>query len=80
LTKRKAEYRSATAQEEMRNLIHNANLLDERGGDYKITSAFETATGTTYVEIRASWSRKLLFMVVAVAIAIILVLLYLAFR
>src|SRR4030095_7012665 len=36
--KRKAEYRSDRAQEEMRNLINNANLLDEKVGDYKINS------------------------------------------
>ena len=43
--KRKAEYRSDRAQEEMRNLIHNANLLDDQVSDYKINSTFETATG-----------------------------------
>jgi len=50
--KRKAEYRNSAAQEEMHNLINNANLLDQRVGDYKITSTFETASGTTNVEIR----------------------------
>lgn len=52
--KRKAEYRSINAQDEMQNLINNANLLDERVGDYKINSTFETASGTTNVEIRKS--------------------------
>lgn len=50
--KRKAEYRNSAAQEEMHNLINNANLLDRRVGDYKINSTFETASGTTNVEIR----------------------------
>ncbi len=52
--KRKAEYRNNAAQDEMRNLIDNVNLLDQRGGDYKINSTFETASGTTNVEIRKS--------------------------
>src|SRR6187401_3196624 len=52
--KRKAEYRNSAAQEEMHNLINNANLLDERVGDFKINSTFETASGTTNVEIRKS--------------------------
>ena len=52
--KRKAEYRNSAAQEEMRNLIHNANLLDQQVSDYKIDSTFETASGTTNVEIRKS--------------------------
>ncbi len=52
--KRKAEYRNTASQEEMSNLINNANLLDEQVGDYKINSTFETASGTTSVEIRKS--------------------------
>lgn len=52
--KRKAEYRNSAAQEEMQNLITNANLLDRRVGDYKISSTFETASGTTNVEIKKS--------------------------
>jgi hypothetical protein len=52
--KRKAEYRNSAAQEEMQNLISNANLLDKRVGDFKISSTFETASGTTSVEIRKS--------------------------
>lgn len=54
--KRMAEHRSGAAQAEMQNLINNANLLDGRGGDYKINSTFETASGTTSVEIRKSKS------------------------
>ena len=50
--KRKAEHRTALAQDEMRNLIDNANLLDKTVGDYQINSTFETASGTTNVEIR----------------------------
>ncbi|MDQ3685571.1 MAG: hypothetical protein M3430_08200 [Acidobacteriota bacterium] len=63
--KRMAEHRSGAAQEEMRNLINNANLLDGRGGDYKINSTFETASGTTSVEIRKSKSTR------AIAVAVI---------
>jgi hypothetical protein len=74
--KRKAEYRSDAAQGEMRNLIDNANLLDQRGGDYKINSTFETATGTTNVEIQKS--KSTMVMVVAAIVGVILVLLILA--
>ncbi len=52
--KRKAEYRNSAAQEEMHNLINNANLLDRQVSDYKINSTFETASGTTNVEIKRS--------------------------
>ena len=62
--KRKAEYRSDRAQDEMRNLISNANLLDEKVSDYKINSTFETATGTTSVEIKKSRSSTLILIAV----------------
>jgi hypothetical protein len=76
--KRKAEYRSDRAQEEMRNLIHNANLLDEQVNDYKINSTFETATGTTSVEIKKSKTNFTLILVgIGVFLAIILLFLLL---
>ena len=74
--KRKAEYRSATAQDEMRNLISNANLLDQKVGDYKIKSTFETATGTTSVEIKKS---KSTLYIVAAAVFLLLLLILLLF-
>jgi len=70
--KRKAEYRSDRAQEEMRNLINNANLLDQKVDDYKINSTFETATGTTSVEITKSKSNKLI-LIAAIALVLLLV-------
>ena len=69
--KRKAEYRSDRAQDEMRNLINNANLLDERVSDYKINSTFETATGTTSVEIKKSRSNTII-LISAIAIFILI--------
>ena len=74
--KRKAEYRSATARDEMRNLISNANLLDQKVGDYKINSTFETATGTTSVEIKKS---KSTLYIVAAAVFLLLLLILLLF-
>ena len=70
--KRKAEHRSNAAQDEMRNLVHNANLLDQRGGDYQINSTFETATGTTQVQIRRSKSTNAIIIAAAVGLLIIL--------
>ncbi len=70
--KRKAEYRSGAAQEEMRNLIDNANLLDQRGGDYKINSTFETATRTTNVEIQKSKSTAVIIIATIVGLIIAL--------
>ena len=46
-----------------------ANLLDEKVGDYKINSTFETATGTTNVEIRKSKTPLFIF---GVAIIVLL--------
>ena len=81
IEKRKAEYRSSAAQEEMQHLIHNANLLDQRGGDYRINSSFETGTGTTNVEIQRSSTRTLIVILISLAAVILLAaLLLLLFR
>ena len=73
--KRLAEHRAEAAQEEMRNLVHNANLLDQRGGDYQINSTFETATGTTQVQITRSKSTGGLLIAAAVALVILVIVL-----
>ncbi|MCB1023123.1 MAG: hypothetical protein KDB79_01950 [Acidobacteria bacterium] len=81
--KRRAEYRNSAAREEMRNAVENANVLDQRGGQYKINSTFETASGTTNVEIQNSKESvipvKLLFWVIGI-IAVVAVLLLAFFR
>jgi len=77
--KRKAEYRNTAAQEEMQNLINNANLLDQQVGDYKITSTFETASGTTNVEIRKSPLSKANLILIGGIIIVALIALFLYF-
>jgi hypothetical protein len=77
--KRKAEYRSDRAQDEMRNLIHNANLLDEKVGDYKINSTFETATGTTSVEIKKSKTNLPMIVAASMFVLLLIVILLLVF-
>lgn len=77
--KRKAEYRNAAAQEEMHNLISNANLLDQKVGDYKINSTFETASGTTNVEIRKSKLAPPIMLGIIGGVAALLVILFLVF-
>ena len=73
--RRRAEHRANAAQDEMRNLIGNANLLDNRGGDYKINSTFETATGTTSVEIRKSKMPLLIAAAIAAGLLVVILLL-----
>jgi hypothetical protein len=72
IEKRKAQYRSNAAQEEMRDLINNANLLDQRGGDYEIKSTFETATGTTEVQIRKYKTTVVTFIAAAIGLLLLL--------
>jgi hypothetical protein len=78
--KRKAEYRNSAAQEEMQNLIGNANLLDQKVGDYKINSTFETASGTTNVEIKKSKFAQVNWVLIAVIFIGILIALVLVVR
>lgn len=72
--KRKAEYRTAAAHDEMNNLISNANLLEENVSDYKITSTFETASGTTNVEIKKSTPTMLYIAVGAGLLVVVFIL------
>lgn len=58
----------------MHNLINNANLLDQRVGDYKINSTFETASGTTNVEIRKSKITPVNVIAAVVGLAIVVLL------
>lgn len=79
--KRMAEHRASTAKEEMNDLIDNANLLDERGGDYQIDSTFQTATGTTQVQIRKSkFKPALLISLIGAGLVLLLVLIILLIR
>jgi hypothetical protein len=73
--KRRAEQRSESAQGEIRNLIDNANLLDRRGGDYKINSTFQTATGTTSVEITKSKTRAAVIVAALIGLVAFLIVL-----
>jgi hypothetical protein len=78
--KRKAEYRNSAAQEEMQNLIGNANLLDQKVGDYKINSTFETASGTTNGEIKKSKLAQANWALIALVLIGILIALVLVIR
>ena len=78
--KRKAEYRNSAAQEEMHNLINNANLLDQQVSDYKINSTFETASGTTNVEIKKSAFSTVQIALLAALAALIIIVAYLSLR
>ncbi len=69
--KRKAEHRNAAAHEEMNNLVRNANILDQQVADYKINSTFETASGTTNVEIRRNPNTRLVIFGVGAALIIL---------
>lgn len=70
--KRKAEYRNAAAHDEMNTVINNANLLDKTVESYKINSTFETASGTTNVEIKRSGNETLIKFAVAGVFVLIL--------
>ena len=78
--KRRAEHRSDAARDEMRALVENANLLDRRGGDYQIDSSFETATGTTKVQIRKSATTRLIVVAAFVLAALLVAVIFLVAR
>lgn len=77
--KRTAEYKNAAAQEEMSNLISNADLLDSSVANYRINSTFETASGTTSVEIKKTPFSPANIVLAAVGFTIVLFLLFFLF-
>jgi uncharacterized integral membrane protein len=58
----------------MRNLIDNANLLDKSVADYKINSTFETASGTTNVEIRKAKMSNMSILAIITSVVILIIL------
>lgn len=78
--KRKAEHRNASAHEEMNNLVQNANLLDKQVGDYRINSTFETASGTTNVEIKRSNNNQLMIIAFAGVLIVLAIIAVFFFR
>jgi len=79
--RRLAEQRSGAAQQEIRNIIESANLLDQAAGDYKINSTFQTASGTTNVEInKGKLNTKVLIAIVAGLLVFLLLVIALFLR
>jgi hypothetical protein len=77
--KRRAEYRNSAAREEMKNVVENANILDQTVSEYKINSTFETASGTTSVEIQNSNKSNfnpLIYIVLGIGLIVILLLVF----
>ena len=78
IEKRRAEYRNNAAREEMQNVVDNANILDKTVSEYKINSTFETASGTTSVEIQNSKSKNQT-LIIAVVFGLLIMIVILAF-
>jgi len=78
--RRKASLRTESAQHEIRNVIENADLLDQRGGDYKIDSTFETASGKTTVQITKAKSVTLMAVLAVVGVLLFLLAIVLIFN
>lgn len=79
--RRLAEHRGGAAQQEIRNIIESANLLDQTAGDYKINSTFQTASGTTSVEInKGKVNTKVLIAIVAGLLVLLLAVIALFLR
>lgn len=79
--RRLAEQRGGAAHQEIKNIIESANLLDHTGGDYKINSTFQTASGTTNVEInKGKLNTKVLIAIVVALLVLLLAIIGLFFR
>jgi hypothetical protein len=73
--KRRAEVKTANARHDLRDFIESADEMERRRKDYQMRGRFESASGSTEIQVGRNWSRTLGVAGVAVA-ALIAVVLY----
>lgn len=74
--KRESAQRYVNASNDMDKFIENADRLENRNRDFNMKSTFESASGTTHIEV--SRKRTQTIVIVAVVLAVILLILYMA--
>jgi hypothetical protein len=72
--KKRAEIKTANARHDIRDFIENADGMEKRKKDYQMKGRFESASGSTEIQVGRNWSQTLLTIGVVVAILIIVAL------
>lgn len=73
--KKRAEHRAVNAHTEMQSFIETADTMDTRRRDYQMKGRFESASGSTEIQVGRNWSTNL-FTGVIVGVGLILLILY----
>ena len=74
--RRRAEIKVDQARQDMDNFIDTADRMQRRGHDYKMSGSYETASGTTRVEV--SKQNTTAIIVVCIVVALVALLIYLS--
>jgi hypothetical protein len=68
----RADQRFANSTRDMNEFVDRVKALDQMEGEYSETSTFNTASGTTTVNVRKNSTRTLLIVVAALAVLVLL--------
>jgi hypothetical protein len=77
--KKRAEVKTANARHDLRDFIENADGMERRRKNYQMHGRFESASGSTEIQVGRNWSQTLVAAGVAVAALVVIVLYALKF-
>lgn len=72
--KKRAEIKTTNARHDIRDFIENADEMERRKKDYEMRGRFESASGSTEIQVSRNWSQTLVVAGVIVAILVIIAL------
>lgn len=72
--KKRAEIKMTNARHDIRDFIENADDMERRKKDYQMRGRFESASGSTEIQVSRNWSQTLVTAGVIIAILIIVAL------
>ena len=73
--KKRGEIKYGNASRDIENFVHNADLMDQRKKDYQMSGQFESASGTTNIQVGRNWSSTIIAGAI-IGILLIMVVLY----
>lgn len=72
--KRRAEIKTTNARHDIRDFIENADEMEKRKKDYQMRGRFESASGSTEIQVSRNWSQTLVTAGVIIVILVIIAL------
>lgn len=72
--KRRAEIKTTNARHDIHDFIENADEMERRRKDYQMKGRFESASGSTEIQVSRNWSQTLVVTGVVIALLILVAL------